>query len=641
MTSLKLSSAASRSLTYLGILLISALTRLPQLTWRSLGGDEGASLHFSDLPYSTLFTHMADLTLNRHPLFFFAFIKPWRQLTGDTDLALRTLPALIGMLTVAVVYQIGKKEMGHPRAVAATLLFALNPLIVYQHQDVRMYSPVLFLTSTAVWAALTIDYQKTRPLWIRLTIIFVTLTAAVYMHVLAVTAIPVIALLLLWRAPRRPAEALFGLVPLSLVGLAILPYFYNIFTTGTQGGGDFGFGNLYPTFLGAAKTILDFQSLLNFSGSEGLLLLILIMAVAIANFRDWTSSYAWTLWLLTSFGLIVYVIVSVQFFTTKPFSFAIIPLSFILSTAILGKNGKVNWFHGVFIGAIFLFMFAGQLEMRQPVKQQENFRAAAEFVERQKTDDDTVVIHLNWYQMIFGHYFEQPFETPLSNNVQSEEEIAEGLAPYFDSDVLWLVQAGTDAPGNGLPNYLGDQRRIVQNWLGERFPLVTEVFPAGVDVKAYALQYQFSDLPRSAAPLRVSYPNSVNLEGYRLAQESFLTADQYLHPPSTWIPVTLYWSVESPLTAGFMPTVMLEDEQGNVWGGIIERENDLRRFYPPQSWQPGEIVRWDFDIVVNPEIPAGVYKLVVRVNDAQTGTSLTHEGNENWLILKQIEMVSK
>ena len=37
------------------------------------------------------------------------------------------------------------------------------------------------------------------------------------------------------------------------------------------------------------------------------------------------------------------------------------------------------------------------------------------------------------------------------------------------------------------------------------------------------------------------------------------------------------------------------------------------RFYPPSTWQPGETVRDDYDVNLNPGMPAGQYTLEVSL----------------------------
>lgn len=631
----KMKAFTGRRLIPYAILFIAALTRLPLLTWRSFNADEGATLRFSAFPYRDLFVHMADLTLNRHSLFFFATMKAWRGLVGDSDIALRLLSALLGMLTIAIVYQIGLLTLGRTRAAAATLIFALNPLVIYQHQDARMYGPALFLIALVVWLGIRVhDVNYPKKLLYFLTIAVAT-TAAIYLHALAATVLPILAILLLRDFPKRLPWAETAV--LALVGLGILPYFYNIFATGTQGGGSLDMASWYRSLLGSVKTLFDNQNVFTFTGNEIFFGFLLLGVVVLALLRDGKQARQYSFWLLAALFMSLYVMVSVAFFTSKPYVFTALPLSYLIAIAIFGERPTGRW--PTFIPVIVLigFFAAGQVKLWQPGNVLEDFRSAAYYVEEHATEQDAVIMHLNWYKNVLGHYLTRPLAAPFANNVHTEEEVAAGFEPYLDADVIWLVQAGLDAPSSGLPTYQGDKERLVETWLADRYPVVTEVYPAGVSVKGYALDYRLPALPDTAAPIDVSFSGAA-LAGYRLVNDTFATRDEWLHPPSTWIPITLYWSADEPLAADVIPTITLEDDPGGVWGGVLPRENDLRHFYPPLAWQPGELVRWDFDLVVNPDIPPGTYKLVVRLLDAQTMTPLTHEGGQDWLILQSVTM---
>jgi hypothetical protein len=600
------------------------------MAWRSFDGDEGITISYSDLPYRDLFAHMADLTLDRHPLFIYVLVKFWRGLVGDTDVALRLFPTLLGILTVALVFQIGMKKFGRGRATMAALLFALNPLVIYQHQDVRMYAPTVFFMAIAVWLSMrihSVDYPVKVLFFLSIALSTIT---AVYLHVLSTTVLPVISVLLLRNFRQKLPWAETAV--LALIGLAILPYLYNILVTGNQGGGVLDIASWYRTLLGGAKTLLDIQNLLTFKSNELFLALLLSLIVTLALLRERKQALLYTFWLLTALVQILYVILKIEYFIHKPLVFAAIPLSYLIVIAFFDEKLSRNI---IPMTAFVVLFMGGQTQLWRQGSIHEDFRSAAVFIDQQATERDAVIIHLNWYQSALGHYLNRPLAAPFSNNIQSEADVVAGMTPFLDAEVIWLVQVGLDASGSGLPGYLGDQDRLVQVWLESRFPVITEVYPAGISVKAYALDYRFPTLPVDANLINLSY-SGITLVGYRLASDTFMTKDKALHPPSTWIPVTLYWSVEEPLHTEITPVITLEDEQGAVWGGLLNRENDLRRFHPPPAWLPGEIVRWDFDLVVNPEIAPGVYKLVVRMLDAQSRSPIIHGGGQDWFILHQV-----
>ena len=103
-----------------------------------------------------LFRHVADR--EGIPPTFFVAQWVWVQVAGDSEVALRTLPALFGAATVPVAYA-AVVELRQPRlaARAAALLVAVSPMLVWYSQEARPYSLIAlmgglsFLLFVRVW----------------------------------------------------------------------------------------------------------------------------------------------------------------------------------------------------------------------------------------------------------------------------------------------------------------------------------------------------------------------------------------------------------------------------------------------------------------------------------------------------------
>ena len=61
------------------------------------------------------------------------------------------------------------------------------------------------------------------------------------------------------------------------------------------------------------------------------------------------------------------------------------------------------------------------------------------------------------------------------------------------------------------------------------------------------------------------------------------------------------------------------DQAGQVWGDKLERGNDAIHMWPTSRWIPGEVVRVDSDVNLNPITPPGRYRLVVGLQDGNGG----------------------
>ena len=63
-----------------------------------------------------------------------------------------------------------------------------------------------------------------------------------------------------------------------------------------------------------------------------------------------------------------------------------------------------------------------------------------------------------------------------------------------------------------------------------------------------------------------------------------------------------------------------------VWGERLYRENEALRRWPTSSWTPGEFVRDEVDVNLNPVTPAGDYPIIVGALDG-TGQPLGERSN--------------
>ena len=86
-----------------------------------------------------------------NPPFAYLVFNLWMRL-GSQEIFLRILPALAGVLTVVIVYQIGLLLFGRGVAALGGLFFALSPFHIYYSQEVNTYAFV------ALFAALNIAF---------------------------------------------------------------------------------------------------------------------------------------------------------------------------------------------------------------------------------------------------------------------------------------------------------------------------------------------------------------------------------------------------------------------------------------------------------------------------------------------------
>jgi len=135
------------------VLLIAAFMRVYHITQQSLWFDEAFAWNIVQQP--DMFPRIAADT---HPPLYYLLLRGWIGVTGDSALALRYLSALTSIITVALVYQIGRefirqRDRGLYIAVpvVAALLMALTDMEIDLAQEARNYALYTCLGCLSMW----------------------------------------------------------------------------------------------------------------------------------------------------------------------------------------------------------------------------------------------------------------------------------------------------------------------------------------------------------------------------------------------------------------------------------------------------------------------------------------------------------
>lgn len=135
---------------YLGLVVFFAiLLRFFWLTHQSLWYDEGLSLINSDatnLPESIIKIFSVK-NANRFQPLYFIILAAWRNLFGETEYALRSFSALLGIGTTITIYFTALKIYGKNHALWSLTIAAFSSFLVYYSQEVRPYSLLLFIAA--------------------------------------------------------------------------------------------------------------------------------------------------------------------------------------------------------------------------------------------------------------------------------------------------------------------------------------------------------------------------------------------------------------------------------------------------------------------------------------------------------------
>lgn len=201
---------AGRGRVLAALCLIAALAlalRLVSISAASLWTDEGYSLWFADQPYGVLFGEIARAEFN--PPLYYALLRAWSGLFGDSVAALRSLSAVVDVAAIPFVYLTARWAApdGYSRSagVIAALLLALSSVQIDYSQEMRTYC--LLVPATAMMGAASMRILKDRggaPAWA-----FVLLglggALAIWSHYTAALALALIGAwhAWLWIGPER------------------------------------------------------------------------------------------------------------------------------------------------------------------------------------------------------------------------------------------------------------------------------------------------------------------------------------------------------------------------------------------------------------------------------------------------------
>ena len=214
--------------------------------------DEALSANIAELGPSGA---MDALRRDGHPPLYYWLLDLWSSLVGDSAWALRSLSAIVGVVTLPLVWMAGRRLVlrqdptgtlrARQTATAALVITALLPFTVRYSSETRMYALVVLLV---VVGYLLVDAHLRRPRWWTLLGLAVTGSALLWSHYWALWllgAVGIVSLVVAWRAHRDGERSLrtaaFGIAgALVVAGLTFLPWIPTLLYQGANTGTPWG-----------------------------------------------------------------------------------------------------------------------------------------------------------------------------------------------------------------------------------------------------------------------------------------------------------------------------------------------------------------------------------------------------------------
>jgi 4-amino-4-deoxy-L-arabinose transferase-like glycosyltransferase len=262
------------------VVVVAAGIALRFWTRSALWLDEALTVNIARRPLGQLHALLRE---DGAPPLYYVLLHFWMKLFGSSDLGVRSLSAVISVLTLPAAWLAGR-TYGRQAAWGALVLLASAPFAIYYGTEARMYSLVMLLTGLG-FLALVRAMRTPRPA--NLIAVAVVVAALLYTQYWAIYLVATLAVWLLWQGRKAQRDELvrtnarWSLGALVVGCVCFVPwlptFFFQSRHTGTPWAGAGNFGAVVSALTG----FTDNQATLSTVGSnEGRLLAIVYLVLA-------------------------------------------------------------------------------------------------------------------------------------------------------------------------------------------------------------------------------------------------------------------------------------------------------------------------------------------------------------------------
>jgi mannosyltransferase len=493
-----------------GLCGLAFLLRIAGLDSQSLWRDEVDAIRFALRPFGELLQTFA--TPGQNGPLYSLLLRFWLGLAGDSEFALRFFSLVFGVLSVPLVYGLGRRLFpnGDNLPLLAALLAATSPYLVWYSQEGKMYALVVALALFSMDRYLAaLDSGG----WQRWLAYVVVTSASFYVHFISFFIVPAQLVIFLfigrrgqrlrwkpwlasmaaltipylplaaWQVPLvlRPAETGFRFVPLHEMLYSLLV--------------SYGLGVVWT---GSAWALALFL---------GLLLAAAVLWKELAAHRRAVRILA--CWLLVPVGGFFLVTLTRPLYTARYLIFVLPAFLFLLALGVAVIAGRSRLLAGLAVGALLAVNGWGLWQqVTIPIKT--DFRTATDYVLDRLSPDDLILFQIPYGRYSFEYYVThhqqpRPAAHPLgvayrvflpalsgsggepyrwadglyTNAGMAPDEVARRMAGITaGSHVVWLC--ATEAS-------MWDERGLVQSWLDAHASRTDEAQFVRVTIYRYEL----------------------------------------------------------------------------------------------------------------------------------------------------------
>ena len=419
------------------LLLITALAfalRLYGLDTQSLWFDEILTVHLAQLPWYHGLIGLLGHGIQLTPLFH-GVVKLWLTV-GDSDWLLRFPAVLFGVLTVPVVFQIGKTYFNVQTGLLAALIFAINPYQIWYAQELKLYVLLPFAAAGSMWMFALLLHKSSPKFWIAFVLFnavgylahyFMFLVATVQFIYLLFTLKQTYKLLRKWSLAQ--IVSILFLVPWWLfilfqqhiaIGVGWVPF---------------------PRWYEPIFTFLNFNfAFAELTSAMALLGALFMLAGLIAGcYRTWrlgSTGYLLLLWLFLPFVIVLFVLSfsAVSLYVDRYFLVASPVLTLVIAAGLLSL--RPDWLKWIMVSGLLILMVWGtwQVFFDRTTFTKEDWRAIAQTLDIDSTPDYVVITCTDGQQVAYEYY--NPHQNIAPEQVFFSGEVADAVEK---GQAAWVV----------------------------------------------------------------------------------------------------------------------------------------------------------------------------------------------------------
>ncbi|MBX3063361.1 MAG: glycosyltransferase family 39 protein [Anaerolineae bacterium] len=612
------------------ILLLAAYLRLHNLEVQSLWNDEGNSLRLAERSAPDL---IAATNRDIHPPGYYLALKGWYALTGDSELALRSLSALMSILAVACVYALGKHLFAPGVGVMSALLTAVNTFSIYYAQEARMYAQLQLVAAASMLAFIL--WLK-HPTWLRACVLALINAAGLYTQYVFPFVMIVQGILFLLRRDFKRLR-LFN----ALNALTLLLFLPQLSTAWTQVVGWPRTGQ--PVAVGdGLLTILQWLTFGNTAVNISAWIYIVAIILALAGLLpDWLPDQSLSSRWRRLLPLLWLIIAIAPFFALGLFREA--NLKFLLpaqiAVALLVGRG-LWWLWSIGSPNLFLFSeswprfvalialwYGGMVQLKtvnalysNPHFFRADYRQMARIVDTASRDGDAVILDAPNQEEVFRHYYQgevpiYPLPTGLGgDDATTKTQLEQVINTHSRIYVLYWGEMERD------PN------RVVEKTLTEHAVEVSSAWYADVRFVIYAVP------PSTLSPL----PFQPTKFGNAISLLSIDSSPTTLHPGDV-LALNLHWQTDQKLDKRYKVFLHLLDANGII---VQQRDGEPgNNMALTTTWTPNVPVDDPQGLLIPQTLPDGDYRLIVGLYDLDNSLDRLPVNGSDILLLTTITVI--